>query len=489
MPVTDSNLDHDTPEDLDRGIVYYLPEHPLANDLEALEARVLQERPECPYTLFFRPLREADLRLWSPFRLVGEETDYLARGYAYDPAAGRNPKNNLPLPPWNEAHNLGEQQGFGALHALAFLTATAITAVQRQDETPEWLTGDVTEILAPVCGKATRPHELRPRAGDEEVAAVREFPLVRDRGLLWGCRDFDVPRIILPSVVGTPAAAIRSGRNAIIDLYAADVATIKAAIAHELGAEACAECGFEASATVLWLCQATMMMRISVEEVRRRAYAWAKSRDFRERDRARENRELRNRIGRPYGIPPKAERWRRILISEERPNLIRRSLTAFFGVSYDPWQRYDYDDPEFDVEIEIQNLIFWIGQLRRAGHAELDPRLAKTINRHCGAPAKEYEHRFGERQGNEFGALLANLLHADAWDALDDAASLILNGARKTVPVTYSWRDYARRGAIGVLHPNAHLELVGPLLMRPLHGAETWNRLAAELTERGLYLR
>jgi hypothetical protein len=482
--------------DVEEWPVFFLPNHAVARNLQALERRLLAEERNHGRVLYFRPLTESDLKSWSPFRTRTDENAFLVRGYAYDL---RRDAPNAAAPVMvagNTAHQRAEQESLTALRALTFLTSFVIKIVQQQTEVPAWLQEDVFDILTPVCGKGIRPIDLTRALRKGVYEPNRELALIRADGLLWACDDFGSPRQMLPSLAQTPGTALRTGRDAVVAFYHADIRALEAAIVHELGGVERGGLAFDPFGAALWLCQATMLMRMSAEDVRRRAYAWHRSMEISERIIAEQNAKMTTRIAYQYDFDKGDGRHANLVVSGETASMMRRSLTAFFGVARDPWNYYarehlegdpNFDAYAFDAEIDLQAFCHWAGELRRNGQAILGLNLAHVIRNYCEVPDERYRFLTEAPAGKELASLLTNLFSADAWDALHRAALLVLSGKRRTVKVTYSWTQFAQRGPFGRFHHN-HVEIVGPLLMLPMHGADVWRGKAAQIPERGLYL-
>jgi hypothetical protein len=239
-----------------------------------------------------------------------------------------------------------------------------------------------------------------------------------------------------------------------------------------------------------------MIMRMSAEDVRRRAYAWHRSMEISARIVAEQNEKMAARIAYQYEIDKDDGCRGNLLVSGETASLMRRSLTAFFGVARDPWNYYareemegdpNFDAYAFDAEIDLQAFCYWAGELRRTGQGRLGLNLAHVIRNYCEVPDERYRFLTETPAGRELASLLTNLFSGNAWDALHRAALLVLSGRRRTVRVTYSWTQFARSGPVARFHHN-YVEIVGPLLMLPMHGVETWRQKAAQIPERGLYL-
>lgn len=465
--------------------IYFNPSHPVADELDQLQRQLLAEIAPHYRTLYFQRLCEANLRGASPFSTRAAENRYLQRGYAHGPGLwpAREPAPHRRA--GNTAHQRSREESQEALQVLALMTERALRAIRKyipRRQRAAWLNDDVDTILAPVCGKISRG------AGDE--APAPDIPLVRENGLLLGCTNFDELRTVLPSFINTPNTAAREGRGALkrwseaeeCDLYADSVTE---QIRRELrdprqhfGAD------FDLAGAALWMCQCVMQMRLSVEDVRRRtAASWFAHEDKEEANEA-ENMRLRDRLFAGYG-----RAGGRSVVALEAPTLTRRILEIFYGVAFDTWGRYDINNRDDRTFVQILLFVDWLRNLRLTGRATLNSSLAFNICRIIDREDDDFEILFGGQDGLELENLLGDLLPDAGWQALYEAACILLeDDADTSFAVTYGWRGLTEHGPSGHVDPDERrIEIVGPLLMLPLHAADYWRDKARRIPAEGLY--
>jgi hypothetical protein len=483
--------------------VYFNPEHPIANDLEGLERRLLAEIAPRYRSFDFQGFAEDDLRIFSPFSTRAAENRFLQRGYARGPGQWPAPEPAPRRTAGNRAHHLSYQESQDALQVLTLMTERALRTIRRlipRRQRPAWLNGNIETILAPVCGRVSTNVFARAEAADDRAAAARDdiampdaapiIPIVREGGLLLGCTDFERRRTVLPSHVSTPQSAAREGRAALkrwseagrCDLYA-DSATeqIKRELgdrAQHFGAE------FDLAGAALWMCQCVMQMRLSVEEMRRRTAASWFAHEDKQEARWVENRRLLNRLRKGYGAPGE-----NTIVALEAPTLARRILELFHGVAFDTWGNYDPRDPDDCALMDALSFVRWIRQLRLAGNATLNHSLALDICNFIEREDPYFIRLFSGRDGQQLDNLLGDMLPEAGWQALYDAACIVRDDeADLAFTVAYGWQGLTEHGPSGhVLRDERRVDIVGPLLMLPLHAADYWRDKARRIPAEGLY--
>lgn len=465
--------------------VYFNPSHPIADELDQLEGRLLAEIAPHYRSLDFQRLSEASLRVASPFSTRAEETRYLLRGYARGPGLWPVPEPAPRRRAGNTARQRSREESQETLQVLTLMTERALRAIRRympRRQRPAWLNDNIDTILAPVCGKISRG------AGDE--APAPDIPLVRENGLLLGCTNFDERRTILPSFISTPNTAAREGRGALKRWSEAEKCDLSAdsvteQIRRELrdphrhfGAD------FDLAGVALWMCQCVMQMRMSTEDVRRRtAASWFAHEDKQEAHRV-ENRRLLDRLFAGYN-----EAGERSIVALEIPTLTRGILEVFYGVAFDTWERYDANDRNKRTFVQILLLVDWLRHLRLTGRATLDSSLAFSVCRIIDREDDDFQILFSGQDGRELENILGDLLPQAGWQALYDAAGIVLeDDADAAFTVTYGWQGLTEHGPSGhVLQDERRVDIVGPLLMLPLHEADHWRDKARQIPAEGLY--
>lgn len=484
--------------------VYFNPGRPIANDLDELERRLLAEIAPRYRSFYFHGFTEDDLRISSPFSTRTAENVFLQRGFARGPGHWPVPE---PVPrrrAGNAAHHISYEESQDALQVLTLMTERALRAIRKlipRQQRPAWLDDEIDAILAPVCGRASTNVFDKAEAAHDKVAARRDkveipdatpaIPVVRESGLLLGCTDFGQRRLVLPSHISTPQSAASDGRRVLkewseagrCDLYA-DSATeqIKRELGNRIqhfGAE------FDLAGAALWMCQCVMQMRLSVEDVRRRTAASWFAHQNKEAALELENQKFRSQLLRNYGRFGGLSN-----VVSAPPTVTHEILEVFYGVAFDPQRRYDATDRYDYAFIRILSLVQWVRQLRLGGSETLDRFLAQDV---CDLIEREddsFTMLFEERDGPELDNLLGDLLPEAGWRALYDAACVLRDGedGDDVFTVTYGWHELTEHGPSGhILRGERRVDIVGPLLMLPLHAADYWRDKAGEIPAEGLY--
>ncbi len=130
----------------------------------------------------------------------------------------------------------------------------------------------------------------------------------------------------------------------------------------------------------------------------------------------------------------------------------------------------------------------WVRQLRLGGNEILDRFLAQDI---CDLIEREddsFAILFGGRDGPELDNLLGDLLPGAGWRALYDAACIVQGESDTVFKVSYGWQGLTEHGPSGhVFRDERRVEIIGPLLMLPLHAADYWRDKARQIPPDGLY--
>lgn len=464
--------------------VYYNPAHPIAEQLAELEANLLAEIHPRYLSFDFEPLSEDSLRTSSMFSTRAAETEFLRRGFAHAPGLWPVPAPAPRRRAGNTAHQRSFEESKEALRVLALTADRVLRSVKElmpRQMRPAWLNRSVPAILAPVCGKVSRPARADTEAPD--------IPIVRADGLLFGCTKFDEQRTVLPSYISTPRTAEREGRAVLkrwseagrCDLYAD---SLSEQIRRELsdpvqhfGAD------FDLAAAALWICQCVMQMRLSVEDVKRRNAASWYAYENKKVARWVENRKLLNRLFEGYEEPGENS-----IVEFEHPTLTRRILEIFYGVAFDTWDDYDINNRKHRALVQTMLLIHWLRQLRLTGRAKLDQSLALHVCDLVERKNDDFPALFSGPEGKELDDWLSDLLPKAGWQALYDAGCVISEDPDAVFEVNYGWRGLAERGPQGHVHQEERrIEIVGPLLMLPLHAADYWRDKAREIPADGMY--
>ena len=95
---------------------------------------------------------------------------------------------------------------------------------------------------------------------------------------------------------------------------------------------------------------------------------------------------------------------------------------------------------------------------------------------------------FSGRDGLELDDVLSDMLPRAGWQALYDAACIVLDVPGAKFAVSYAWEGLTEYGPSGHVHQDdRYVEIVGPLLMLPLHAADYWRDAARKIPMEGLY--
>lgn len=491
----------DTPEPeryCDLGcIVYFDPEHEVARDLEALEVRIRADLPPRYYDIRFFRLTSDDIKSWSPFETRLAEDAYLQIGFAKGAGLWHLPPAPPPLR-GRPQHHLARETSLQAQHQLTLIAKATVVAARASRPSPVWLKAEVETILAPVCGRESV------RAGQAEGGRRRDIPITQQGGLLVGCTNFSgEPRDIYPSYHNTPNSALKNAADflRLQDRYSPSFLVQQ--VAFEL--QNCDERTggkFKPAAAALWLLQNVMMMRLSIEEVRRsyirrplpmdeeQTQVIGADATFIDLVRAMndtqtheiEDNELQNSIFLHYGEQPWFEEP---AVISRALDLNRRMLTVFHGGVVVPIDNED-DARRYG---HIQAIAEWIGRLRWAREANLTRYVASSIMSVLDWDPDGEEMWFDTRESGGSSSLLEAMLPEAGWQALIEAAHHVAD-TLNPVPFTVSYALVSpeQPRPSGVVDIRARqVTLIGPLLMLPLKDAEHWAELVRSVPDAGLY--
>ena len=485
-------------------VVYYDPDREADLNFAIIEREVLAEIAPRHRVVRFEQLRAATLRSWSPFPTRTVEDDFLLRGFGRGPVMGLEEAQGPAVLRRRHdylTHHQAQAESVVAMRCLGYVSRSVLESVQAlvpRADRPRWLRGSIDQISSPICGRASRA------AGDELNAP--ELPLTSDQGLLLACDAFSVLRIVHPAVSTTPDTVERMGRRDLWRWCGFDHDAVNARIRQEL-AEPDRHFGiaFDPCAAALWVAQNVMQLRVAAEEIDRCLKANNPASGGRASVDAKQDLDLKVRLLEDYGPPDlrstsKKRKRRHILCATpaekncdvyKEPSiqpagfpLRRRLLTAFYGgmsLPYDAFFAQEY--------AALESLARWIGRLRREGRAMIDRHVARDLQDIVNKSLLDLDRMLDAPDGAGAEALLVDLLPVEGWQALIQAADLIVAGERESFAISYRLLEPADGGPAGQVDAEAGtVAILGPFLMLPLHAADLWRERARLILPKGLYL-
>jgi hypothetical protein len=197
---------------------------------------------------------------------------------------------------------------------------------------------------------------------------------------------------------------------------------------------------------------------------------------------AKQNTIFLNKLKRDFGTDNPAYCEPRI-IPAGRP-LRRRLLTAFYGGMILPYDRFFFHE-----YAAVEGLARWIGRLRREGRAVMDHSVAWDLRDIVDENLLDLDRMLDASDAEGAEAVLIDLLPVAGWEALIEAAHLVMAGEHGRFSVTYNLLGPDDPGPSGWIDAAAGaVEILGPFLMLPLQAAEFWLMQTRRVQARGLYL-
>lgn len=459
-------------------VIYFNLDYEPALDLASIEREMLAEIAPRHRVVRFERLTAAVLRSWSPFPTRAVEKDFLQKGFGRGRVAGM--RDRLGPAAFRQRHDYlthheAHAESLVAMRCVGYIARSALSNVKTivpNRERPRWLRRPLPEILTPICGRKSLP------AGGDRRSP--ELPLASHDGLLLACATLDVRRVVHAAEPTTPGTVDRMGRRDLRGWCGLEHDDLRTRVRAEL-ADPTRYFGrsFDPCAAALWLSQTMMALRIAVAEAER--YLAANDPIIADAE-AKLDLSFQERLFHDHGEENPAFCEPRIEVAGFP--LHRRLLFAFFGgmtLPYDAFFGQEY--------AAIEELARWIGRLRRQGRATMDGQVAWALRDIVDKNLLDLDRMLEAADAVGAEDLLVDLLPVEGWDALIEAAELILAGERTSFAISYGLMgpdDPRSRGQVDVAADAVTIQ--GPFLMLPLHAADIWRERARRIPARGLYL-